>query len=388
MLPYSSLDFYLFIFGAVAYIATSKYWIGKWLSYSNNLMIISLLYLLFYYPQPWHIILLVVYSYLLYYLLSFIIKLNNKLVGAVLLLLPMLLVKSDIRFHFYPFELNDILSFAGLSYISFRILSVYMDVVPGSKPVNFFQYTSYLIFTPTLLIGPIDRYSRFVKDTEQGYTRINWANMIDGCQLFAYGVLYKYVFAEAIDRYWLGLIDHSSTGVLDMANSMYAYMLYLFFDFAGYSAMAIGIGKMMGIDVPINFNKPFLSRNPPDFWRRFHKSLGDWLNDYFFKPLYMYFTRKKKLKPYPLMRQNTALFATFTLMGCWNGFHINFILSGMIFGLYSAGYNTYMYHCRKRGRDIVFGELNEETVKWISIFIMVNLAAFAVYIFSGRCPLI
>jgi len=173
-----------------------------------------------------------------------------------------------------------------------------------------------------------------------------------------------------------------------MANNMYAYYFYLFFDFAGYSWMALGIGKMMGMTVPVNFTNPFVAVNPQDFWRRFHISLGDWLKDYFFTPLFMFMTRKKGLKKYPLLRQNIALVATFVLMGCWNGFHKKFILSGLLLGVYSMIHNTYIYQCKKKDRDVVFGKMNAKLVKVLSIIIMFNAVAFALYIFSGRCPFI
>jgi len=152
--------------------------------------------------------------------------------------------------------------------------------------------------------------------------------------------------------------------------------------------MALGIAKMMGITVPVNFTNPFAAVNPQDFWRRFHISLGEWLRDYFFTPLYLYFSRITRFKKYPLTRQNMALILTFLFMGCWNGFKFNFILSGLIFGVYSAIHNTYVAECKKKRKDVVFGNLNPIAVKYISIFIMFNLAAFALYIFSGRCPLL
>ena len=152
--------------------------------------------------------------------------------------------------------------------------------------------------------------------------------------------------------------------------------------------MAIGVGKMMGVDLPINFNKPFLAQNPQDFWRRFHKSLGDWLSDYFFKPLYKFLSQRKSLKKNPLLRQNIAMMATFTLMGCWNGFQLNFVLSGMLFGVYSVGHNSYIYQCKKQKKDVVFGDINEGVKKWISVILFLHLAAFSIYIFSGRAPFI
>jgi membrane protein involved in D-alanine export len=152
--------------------------------------------------------------------------------------------------------------------------------------------------------------------------------------------------------------------------------------------MALGIAKMMGINVPVNFTNPFVAVNPQDFWRRFHISLGEWLRDYFFTPLYLYFSRLARFKKQPLLRQNLALVLTFLLMGCWNGFKSNFMLSGLIFGIYSAIHNTYITQCKKKQKDVFFKNLNPSMVKYISIFIMFNLAAFALYIFSGRCPLV
>ncbi|MBK7888692.1 MAG: hypothetical protein IPJ86_15835 [Bacteroidetes bacterium] len=173
-----------------------------------------------------------------------------------------------------------------------------------------------------------------------------------------------------------------------MASTMYAYYAYLFFDFAGYSCMAIGIGKMMGMQVPVNFTNPFLAVNPQDFWRRFHITLGAWLKDYFFTPLFLWLSRFKSLKKYSLAKQNFTLTMTFLLMGCWNGFKMNFILSGLLFGLYSAFHNWYLVTCKKRGKDIIFGQLNPTAVRILSIFIMIHLVAISLYIFSGRCPYI
>jgi membrane protein involved in D-alanine export len=283
-------------------------------------------------------------------------------------------------------EWNEFISFAGLSYITFRIVSVYMDALPQAKPVNFFRYISFLIFTPSLLIGPIDRFNRFSADLDGGYNRLNSTRFLEGWQILVFGVLHKFIIAEVINRYWLGPIDAGSKEFWVMMNSMYAYYAYLYFDFAGYSAMAVGLGKIMGIDVPINFNKPFLAVNPQDYWRRWHKSLGDWLKDYFFMPFYKAFSKWKFMKPYPLLRQNISLFLTFLLMGCWNGFKLNYILSGSIFGVYSVAHNSYVYYCRKKGKDIVFGNLSQLTVKLISIFIMINMTAVAIYVFSGRIP--
>jgi membrane protein involved in D-alanine export len=360
----------------------------KDIHYRPLLFVLNALFLGLVYPKPMHFFLLIIYAYLFTWLASNVFKFKKKIWGILILLLPMLLVKLEIKIDHYPFDLNNWFSFAGLSYASFRILSYYMDKVPGEKMPDLMSYFNYLAFTPTLLIGPIDRFSRFEASEKKGFSNMNGGTFIEGWEAFIKGLAFKFVLAELVNRYWLGLYPASSMEAGSILNNMYAYYVYLFFDFAGYSWMALGIGKMMGIAVPVNFTNPFVAENPQDFWRRFHISLGDWLRDYFFTPLYLYFTRKKSLKKYPLSRQNFALFMTFLLMGCWNGFHTNFILSGMIFGLFSVVHNTYVAQCKKAGKDVLYGKMNATAVKYINIFIMFNMAAFALYIFSGRCPFI
>jgi membrane protein involved in D-alanine export len=202
------------------------------------------------------------------------------------------------------------------------------------------------------------------------------------------GLVQKFVLAEAINRYLLSPLNTESTSLSEMLSNMYVYAFYLYFDFAGYSSLAAGFAKLIGINVPQNFNNPFVAVNPQDFWRRWHASLSDWLRDYLFRPYYKWISGKEKLKPYPLLKQNSGLFLTFLVMGLWNGFKSNYILSGVLFGVYSVVHNTYVVRSRQAGRDIVFGSLNEVAVKWISVFLMFNLACIALYVFSGRCPLL
>lgn len=348
--------------------------------YKHVLATLNLIYLLVLFPQPIHFFGLIVYSFFIIWILSDILKIEKRIFGIMLLILPLFLVKVD-------GSAFDWLSFAGLSYASFRFVGYYMDKAPDERIVDGITYFNFLSFTPTLLIGPIDRLNRFKASQNEGFSNLTSENFILGWNSFIKGLIFKYVCAELVDRYWLTLFPADSKELLHTVNSMYAYYFYLFFDFAGYSFMALGIGKMMGMVVPVNFTNPFLAQNPPDFWKRFHISLGDWLKDYFFTPLYLFLSRKKRLKQYPLVRQNTALFLTFLLMGCWNGFTTNFILSGALLGFYSVVYNTYSVQCKKKGRDIIFGKMNLKIVRVLSIFIMFNIIAVALYIFSGRIEL-
>jgi membrane protein involved in D-alanine export len=275
------------------------------------------------------------------------------------------------------------LYFAGLSFVTFRAIQVAIDY-NKNESLHFVQYFNFLFFIPSFYIGPLDRYKRFTENAENAFTFINTEFIMKGMQELLKGILYKFLIAEFILRYWLSSKDFESLTVLQIGSDIYAYAFFLFFDFAGYSAMAIGMANLVGIDLPFNFNMPFIARNPADFWQRWHASLTSWLTDYFFKPFYKWLSQMKKLKKQALTRQNIAIFFTFFLMAVWNGLEPNFIWSGILYGVYSVVHNTYLVECRKKDKDVVFGNLKPVLIRYISIFIMFNLACIALYIFSGR----
>jgi membrane protein involved in D-alanine export len=287
----------------------------------------------------------------------------------------MLLLKVHFKIHW--------IGFAGMSYITFRTIQILLDTQPTEKKISPRDYLLFLTFTPTLLIGPIDRSQRFIKNLQEGYKNLNATLFFEGWQNVALGILQKYVLAELVTRFWLQPEDNVH-GLLQHINAAFAYTAYLYFDFAGYSSLAVGFGNMLGIKVPHNFNQPYMAINPQDFWRRWHITLGDWLRDYFFRPIYKWLSGFKSLKNYTLAKQNVSLFLTFVLIGCWNGFEHNYIWSGVIFGLYSVLHNTYNVECKKKGRDILFEKWNATVLKYFSIIIMIFAAVFAIYVFSGR----
>jgi len=231
----------------------------------------------------------------------------------------------------------------------------------------------------------LDRFKSFTKKCNNGFDAISLSNIELGLSEFLKGVLYKYVIAEYIYRYCLNDFIFEKSTAIFFVFDMYAYLFYLFFDFAGYSALACGFSKMIGINLPFNFNKPFLALNPPEFWQRWHASLTNWLTDYVFKPAYKWLNGFKHLKQYPILKQNIAIFLTLFIMGCWNGFEIQYILSGLIYALYSIVHNIYAIQCRRKQKDVLFGQLSPRHVKYISLFLLFNFTALALYVFSGRC---
>lgn len=378
MLPFTGIDFFIVAAFMVCLVYIAKVVTKEFVPFKWVLLGITIAYLVGYVPHAMHAGMFLVYSYGIYFCCEYILKIKSKLIPALLLVLPMVLVKSIVGI--------DFIAFAGLSYVTFRVVQIYLDNAAENKPVHIGNYVLFIFFPPTLLIGPIDRFQRFNADLAIGYEKLNATQFQLGLEQLMLGVFQKFVLAEAINRFILEKLNADSREITSMLSNVYVYSFYLYFDFAGYSSLACGLARMIGIDVPNNFNNPFFAGNPQDFWRRWHATLSDWLRDYVFRPYYKWISGIQRMSKFPLLKQNLGLFLTFFIMGIWNGFKFNFVLSGTLFGLYSVVHNSYVYHSRKKGRDLVFGKLSPVYIKWISIFLMFNFACLALYVFSGRCP--
>jgi membrane protein involved in D-alanine export len=319
----------------------------------------------------------IAYSFFSYFFIKYLsLKINHKLASSIILLIPMLFFKLKLDI--------PILYFIGLSFVTFRAIQTNIDF-NKKEDFKFIDFFNFLFFIPALLIGPLDRFKDFTQKCKNGFNTINLSNLESGFSEFLKGLLYKYVIAEFIYRYWLNDFVFEKDTASYFLSDMYAYLFYLFFDFAGYSALACGFSKMIGISLPFNFNMPFLAVNPPEFWQRWHASLTNWLTDYVFKPTYKWLSGFQQLKKYPITKQNLAIFLTLFIMGCWNGFEPQYIYSGLIYALYSIVHNSYTMQCRKKQRDILFGTIGIKYTRYVSIFLLFNFTAFALYVFSGRC---
>lgn len=386
ILPFTDSAFFGYTLVVVLLFLLAKRFLQQRLPYKLLLAATSLFYISWMFPKPIQLAGLILYTYGIYYLLGRRLKFKGLLLPVILLTLPMVFMKT---LNILPSNsetggiatLSTIFQIAGISFLTFKVIQLYIDEKDSATTVSLLDYFNFTAFVPTLLIGPIDRFGRFNENVKNGYSGINSERFLAGIDKIIRGLFYKFIVGEAILVLVLNHIENTGTWWFYIAD-MYAYLFYLFFDFAGYSLLAIGVGNAIGIDVPYNFDKPFLAVNPKEFWKKWHKTLGDWLNDYFFKPVFKELTSKKVLKP--IQRQNVALFLTFTVMGFWNGFELHFIVSGMLFGCYSVIHNYYVYLCKKNGKDVIFGSLNTKTIERISIFILFNAVAVAIYVFSGR----
>ena len=188
-----------------------------------------------------------------------------------------------------------------------------------------------MIFFPTLLSGPIDRSRRFEEDIRRTIPREEYLEMAgNGLLKILLGMVYKLAIASVF--YLLMKKFGMDRTLISAAIYMYTYGFYLFFDFAGYSLMAVGTGYLLGVKVPDNFNKPFLSKDIQEFWNRWHITLSHWLRDYVFSRITMDLIRSGKVKD-KLTIASIALMINMLIMGCWHGLTGYYILYGLYHGV-------------------------------------------------------
>ncbi|HMA38039.1 MAG TPA: D-alanyl-lipoteichoic acid biosynthesis protein DltB [Chloroflexia bacterium] len=289
-------------------------------------------------------------------------------------LLPLVLAKG------LPLAVpGTLLGFLGISYVTFRSLDVLFGIQDGlitELPAG--QYLAYLFFFPTISAGPIDRYRRFAGDWQRVRNRAAFLADLNGAvQRIFTGLLYKFILAYLVQRYWLEPAA-GQPGLLGTLSYMYAYSFYLFFDFAGYSAFAIGVSYLFGIHTPENFDRPFLARNIRDFWNRWHISLSTWFRDHVYMRFLLAATKGRWFRNRHL-GSYLGFFLSFGLMGLWHGTEAQYLL----YGLYHASLLV--------GFDLL-SRWNKERRIWgdgpgwhvAAVLITFHVVCFGFLIFSGH----
>ena len=184
--------------------------------------------------------------------------------------LPLILCKISPLIHI------NIFTFIGVSYVSFKVIQIVIETYDGLiEEMSFFEYSSFVLFFPSISSGPIDRSRRYLNDLHTIPQKQEYLQMAgEGIFKLTLGILYKF----ALGGIAFSLMNKVSNVYAPLEIIAYAYLygIYMFFDFAGYSNMAIGASYILGIKTPENFNKPFLSIDIKDFWNRWHMSLSYW----------------------------------------------------------------------------------------------------------------
>ena len=272
-----------------------------------------------------------------------------------------------------------LLAFIGISYMSFKTIQIMLEISDGliKEKISVKDYLQFLLFFPTVSAGPIDRSRRFLKEINEVMPRKEYLELAgDGIYRIVLGLLYKVVLSTYVYQMLLAL---NNTGtVVYSIKYMYLYTLYLFFDFAGYSLMAVGSSNILGIQTPMNFNKPFLSVDIKDFWTRWHITLSTWLRDFVFSRVLMQVIRKKWFKN-RLHNATYAYMVNMLVMGFWHGLSVSYIVYGFYHGVLMAGFEVY-----QKKSSFYKKNKNKNWYKLLSWFVTMNLVMIGFFIFSGE----
>ena len=272
-----------------------------------------------------------------------------------------------------------LLAFIGISYMSFKTIQIMLEISDGliKEKISIKDYLQFLLFFPTVSAGPIDRSRRFLKEINEVMPRKEYLELAgDGVYRIVLGLLYKIVLSTYVYQMLLTL---NNTGtVVYSIKYMYLYTLYLFFDFAGYSLMAVGSSNILGIQTPMNFNKPFLSVDIKDFWTRWHITLSTWLRDFVFSRVLMQVIRKKWFKN-RLHNATYAYMVNMLVMGFWHGLSVSYIVYGFYHGVLMAGFEVY-----QKKSNFYKKNKNKNWYKLLSWFVTMNLVMIGFFIFSGE----
>ena len=226
---------------------------------------------------------------------------------------------------------NDI-HWLGYSYLAFRLLHTIRDRQGGRLPdVTLGEYVTYVIFFPSFSVGPIERVERFIKGLRGNQNPFN-EDMLNGGERLAVGLFKKFVVADTLAMIALNPVSatqaQSAFGAWIL---LYAYAFQIYFDFSGYTDIAVGLGHFVGIKLPENFKQPYRQSNLTLFWNNWHMTLTQWFRAYFFNPFARALRSNRKLSP--AMMVLISQIATMTLIGLWHGVTWSFVLWGVWHGL-------------------------------------------------------
>ncbi len=375
MVPFDSLIFFYIL--AVALIpAVIMGFAGKKIKYYGA--VVTLCFVLLIFNTPIKLAFVIAFSLwqlLLVKVFAPIAKKKPKRfvlwIFVLLSLAPMILTKFSVSFA------GNVFAVLGLSYLTFRCVQVIVDMYDGlGENIGCFDFLYFLLFFPCISSGPIDRSRRFTKELENTYTKEEYKELFEkGIFKLFKGVLYNFVLSSLIYTYWLTPLKD---GFLDTVLYMFGYTLFLFFNFAGYSSMAIGTSYLLGVKLPENFNMPFAALDMKDFWARWHISLSTWLRDYVYSRFALAALKGKWFKN-PYTASYIGYVLTMMTMGIWHGLELHYI----VYGAYHAALMCV--------NDLLDNKLKgfkkaKRNPKWQPLFCAVTilLFSFGLLIFSGR----
>ena len=242
--------------------------------------------------------------------------------------------------NYLPAQLNEriaTLTFPlGLSYISFQLISYLLDVNAGAirAESKFSAFAFYVLMFPKLLVGPIVRYRNIYSQLAEPNPES--AQIANGIRRFLGGFAKKILIADTLAITINAAFKVQVEALTPLIGwlALIGYALQIYFDFSGYTDMAIGLAEMMGFHFSENFNNPYSAQSIGDFWRRWHISLSTWFRDYVFYPL-----ERRRL---PIVGQTLNILIVFLLTGLWHGVTLNFIVWGLLHGFFIASETLFL----------------------------------------------
>lgn len=281
---------------------------------------------------------------------------------------------------------------AGISFYTFKTMSYIIDVYRGQLTpcTKFTDYALYIAFFPQLVAGPIERASNLLPQITQKRL-INRDKLIQGLWLILWGLYKKMVVADNLAVYVNNIFTPGkpSTG-FEVLMAVYAFTFQIYCDFSGYSDIARGIAKLLGFETILNFNHPYLSTSPVEFWKRWHISLSTWLRDYIFLPI-AYATMRHIKKPHLGLKVENwgyiiGIFLTMLLGGLWHGANWTFVFWGGYHGFILLVHHivSRKSHKKKRKRKKQAKPWTILTIKLLKIVGVFHMAALGWLFFRAQ----
>jgi len=336
---FNSVQFLIFFVAVLG-----LYWVLR--HRAQNLLLLAASYF-FYGAWNWKFLGLILLTTLADFTAALVIANTDKQTRRKLALVAAIVVNLGVLgfFKYYNFFIEDVFVFlkllgipytplvlqivlpVGISFYTFQSMSYTIDSYRGevTPTENFLDYALYVAFFPQLIAGPIERAGHLLKQIQTPRT-VSLERVNEGVLLIALGLFKKVAIADHLAQYVDGAFDRQTGWKLAIAIYFFAFQIYC--DFSGYSDIARGCAKLFGIDLRLNFNRPYFARNLTEFWRRWHISLSTWFRDYVYRPLGG--KHAKGWRPY------RNLMLVFLLSGLWHGAAWTFVIWGAIHGVILA----------------------------------------------------
>jgi len=279
---------------------------------------------------------------------------------------------------------TDMIRMIGVSYFCFRMIHFLVESYRKKiKDLAPLAYVDYIIFFPAFISGPINRYNHFTSQVCSPTRSRLAADLRAGGERIVHGLFKKLVLAQLLSPHILSTRPEalSGMGFFSAVLGLYAYALYFYFDFAGYTDLAIGCARLIGVELPENFNNPFFKRNIRELWTNWHMSLTSWLVDYIYWPIVRKFRSLDYFRRHPVFLSNLSMIITFIGCGMWHGETVHFILWGAYHGVGISILTIYQREKRKARSPFLQKYFRSKTSTVLGTILTFNFFAFGLSLF-------